>query len=61
MAKYGRVWGRYSGATQEIFLADPELLKELMVKKFDDFTDRQHFDMLPEKVYGIIGHALLII
>lgn len=50
MAKYGHVWGHYSGATPEIFLADPELLKELMVKKFDDFTDRQHFDMLPEKV-----------
>ena len=49
LKKYGRLWGQYSGTRPELFVAEPELLKELMVKRFDDFTDRQHFEM-PQKV-----------
>jgi len=39
----------YAGGKPQLFLADPEMIKEVLVKNFDCFTDRQHFQM-PEEV-----------
>ncbi len=47
--KHGRLWGRYVGQRAELFVADPDIVKELLVKRFEDFQDRQHF-VMPEKV-----------
>ena len=38
--KYGKLFGLYLLRTPSIVVADPEMLKALMVKEFDSFHDR---------------------
>nr|APH81392.1 cytochrome P450 CYP3027B1 [Tigriopus kingsejongensis] len=45
MLQFGRIWGKYEGITPHLFLAEPKLIKEVLVKKFDSFVDRQYFPM----------------
>ena len=40
--KFGKLWVEYNGTTPIINIADPDLIKEVMVKHFDSFTNRQH-------------------
>jgi len=40
---------RYLGGRPHLFLSDPDILKEVFIKNFDSFTDRQYFSM-PEQV-----------
>ena len=37
--KLGRTWGYYDGQTPTIVTADPEFIKQVTVKQFDNFTD----------------------
>ena len=46
--RYGPVWGQFSGIQPHLYVADPELLKDVMVKSFDSFADRQHFSSNPK-------------
>eukprot|EP00094_Tigriopus_californicus_P005336 TCALIF_05145-PA protein Name:"Similar to CYP3A28 Cytochrome P450 3A28 (Bos taurus)" AED:0.61 eAED:0.61 QI:0/-1/0/1/-1/1/1/0/121 len=45
MHKYGRVWGKYEGVTPHVFIVEPELLKDVLVKRFESFVERQYFPM----------------
>jgi len=38
--KYGGVWGQYEGCTPQVFIADVEMMKRVMIKDFDHFADR---------------------
>ena len=37
--KYGKTFGRYDGICPVIMTIDPEVLKNVLVKNFDSFTD----------------------
>ena len=37
--KLGRTWGYYDGQTPTIVTADPEFIKQITIKQFDNFTD----------------------
>ena len=39
--KYGKLWVDYIYPTPQIWVADPEIIKEIWVKHFDCFTNRQ--------------------
>nr|NP_001122347.1 cytochrome P450 CYP3-like member 2 [Ciona intestinalis]ABI20699.1 cytochrome P450 CYP3-like member 2 [Ciona intestinalis] len=39
--KYGLVYGAYSWLTPSITIADPEILKQIFIKEFSTFPDRQ--------------------
>ncbi|XP_059085757.1 cytochrome P450 3A24-like [Tigriopus californicus] len=53
LKKYGKIWTKYEGFVPHIFVADPDLLKEIMIKNFDCFMDRQHFP-IGEKLCSLI-------
>ena len=40
---FGRVWVEYNNTKPIINIAEPDLIKEIMVKNFDVFTNRQNF------------------
>ncbi len=46
--RYGPVWGQFSGIQPHLYVTDPELLKDVMVKSFDAFAVRQHFSNNPK-------------
>ncbi|KAK3697752.1 hypothetical protein QZH41_010307 [Actinostola sp. cb2023] len=48
MKKYGKVFSLCIGRKASIVIADPELLKQIMVKDFHNFTNR-HRDFPPDK------------
>ena len=39
--RYGRVYGNYNGIEPILTVADPELIKQVMVKDFGDFVNRR--------------------
>ena len=41
--KFGKVWVDYTSTVPEIVVADPDMIKEVMVKHFDSFVNRQYF------------------
>jgi len=43
LQKYGTVWARLEGTTPVLVVAEPDLVKEIMVKKFDKFTNHVDF------------------
>ncbi len=48
--KFGGVWGRYVfGGLPEVFVTDPDVLKDVFVKQFEAFPNRTSFGM-PDKV-----------
>ena len=45
----GRTFARYEGVTPIITTIDPEFVKEVTVKQFDNFTDFLSFDFSPDQ------------
>ena len=43
LKKFGKVWVDYTSTVPEIIVADPDMIKEVMVKHFDSFVNRQYF------------------
>ena len=41
--QFGNVWVDYSGTIPMIFVAEPDMIKDIMVKHFDSFTNRVEF------------------
>ena len=41
--KFGRLWVDYTGTVPEIIVAEPDLIKEIMVKHFDSFVNRVYY------------------
>ncbi|KAH3852164.1 hypothetical protein DPMN_094663 [Dreissena polymorpha] len=41
--RYGKVFGIYLGNVPALVISDPEIIKHIMVKDFDHFTDRPPF------------------
>ena len=39
-SKYGKIYGTYLGTLPTLWIADPDTLKTIMVKDFQNFTDR---------------------
>ena len=44
----GKTFARYDGVNPAIYSIDPEFIKEVTVKQFDNFTDTFAFDLKPE-------------
>ncbi|ODM92169.1 Cytochrome P450 3A16 [Orchesella cincta] len=42
--KYGPIWGSYIGRMPHIFITDPHLIRQIFVKDFVHFGDRQDID-----------------
>ncbi|KAK3607440.1 hypothetical protein CHS0354_035139 [Potamilus streckersoni] len=57
--QYGRVFGYYEGWTPVIAVADPKILRQILVKDFDNFRSRKPFPLAPRKALGLFlenGH-----
>ncbi|XP_061191534.1 cytochrome P450 3A4-like [Saccostrea echinata] len=57
--EYGRVFGYFEGYTPVLSVSDPELLKEVLVKDFENFQSRKPFPLAPRKSLGLFlenGH-----
>ena len=65
---YGRAWGQYEGFWPQLFIADVELAKRIMIKDFDHFQDRpvlfdfqygrDQLDMLPAERWKVLRSLL---
>lgn len=49
--KHGRVYGSYQGLTPTLVVGDPEILREVMVTKFKNFSDRSLSQSLGTEVW----------
>ena len=45
----GNTFARYDGVTPSIVTIDPEIIKEVTVKQFDNFTDRVNWKFVPQQ------------
>ncbi len=48
LQKFGHVWARCDGVTPVLMVAEPELVKEITVKKFDKFPNHMEFGVVNE-------------
>ena len=48
--KFGKTWARYEGREPTIVTIDPELIKSIMVKNFDSFSDIIDWDYPDKKI-----------
>ncbi|CAL8107398.1 unnamed protein product [Orchesella dallaii] len=48
--KYGKIYGYYEGRQPQIYIADPELVRQIFIKDFDHFQTKRIMDF---------GHALI--
>ena len=47
--KLGKTWARYNGITPMLVTIDHEIIKEVMVKQFENFNAAVHVDPKPEE------------
>ncbi|XP_054157203.1 cytochrome P450 3A9-like [Oppia nitens] len=57
LAKYGPIYGTYMGTKAVLNVADPELIKNIMVKDFHIFINRQNMRSDDE----VLDHSLLMV
>lgn len=43
LQKFGTVWARLDGSIPTLVVGEPDLVKEVMVKKFEKFSNRRDF------------------
>ena len=43
LRNYGKLFVEYDSTVPSIVIAEPDMIKEIMVKQFDSFTNRQEF------------------
>ena len=55
----GKTFGRYDGVTPSIVTIDPEFIKEVTVKQFDNFTDTFSWEVPPEQATLDIARYIL--
>ncbi|XP_071785157.1 cytochrome P450 3A24-like [Asterias amurensis] len=46
--KYGKIYGVFEGARKAIITSDLDMIEEVVVKKFNNFCDRQIFPLRPD-------------
>lgn len=51
--EYGRVFGYFEGWTPVIAVSDSDILKEILVKDFNNFRSRKPFPLAPRKALGL--------
>ncbi|KAF0301037.1 Cytochrome P450 3A24 [Amphibalanus amphitrite] len=66
--KYGRLWGLYEGPWAQLFVADVDMAKHIMIKDFDHFQDRpvlfdfeygrDQMDMMPADRWKVLRSLL---
>lgn len=49
--RYGRMYGSYQGATPTLVVSDPDILREIMVSKFKNFSDRTEAQRVSSEVW----------
>ena len=49
MPRFGRLWGFYDMSTPWVAIADPNILKKILVKSFDAFSHHQ-FSIADQKI-----------
>ncbi|XP_052689109.1 cytochrome P450 3A9-like [Crassostrea angulata] len=57
--EYGRIFGYFEGYTPVLSVSDPDLLKDVLVKDFENFQSRKPFPLAPRKSLGLFlenGH-----
>ncbi|CAG0895841.1 unnamed protein product [Cyprideis torosa] len=42
--RFGKIWGEYRGRTPYLFVADPEVAKDVLLRDFDSWSERRFFD-----------------
>ena len=48
--KYGKTWARYDGREAAIYTIDPHLIKSIMIKNFDNFSDIIDWHLSDDKI-----------
>lgn len=51
--KYGRVFGYFEGWTPVLSVSDPDILRKILVKDFNNFRSRKPFPLAPKKSLGL--------
>lgn len=49
--KYGRVYGAYEGTRPSLFVTDPKLIKEVLIAKFNSFSDRRLYPPTGDSIF----------
>nr|XP_054917823.1 cytochrome P450 3A41-like isoform X1 [Dermacentor andersoni] len=49
--RYGRLYGSYQGATPTLVVSEPEILREILVSKFKNFSDRSESQRVSSEVW----------
>ncbi|CAG2253000.1 Cytochrome P450 3A19,Thromboxane-A synthase,Putative cytochrome P450 CYP13A5,Putative cytochrome P450 CYP13A7,Putative cytochrome P450 CYP13A4,Cytochrome P450 72A225 [Mytilus edulis] len=52
-SQYGRVFGYFEGYTPVLSVSDPEIVKQVLVKDFQNFSHRKQFPLAPRKSLGL--------
>ncbi len=47
--KMGKTWAKYDGIHPAIFTIDPDFIKEVLIKQFDNFTDAFDFNVAQDQ------------
>ena len=64
LQKYGPVWAKLEGTTPVLVVAEPELVKEILVKKFDKFPNHASFgaeERVTSRFFNTFVHCQVIL
>uniref|UniRef100_T1J9Q6 Cytochrome P450 n=1 Tax=Strigamia maritima TaxID=126957 RepID=T1J9Q6_STRMM len=52
MKKFGKIYGGFVGRSPVLYVADPELLRQILVKDFATFPNRRNFGLDKDEIMG---------